>query len=628
MSLKVLIEMGENIWLVSDGGLDDATGYFGWVIASDRQILWRNRGHVQGERHLLETLRTESVGLLSMLVFLKHYSIFHNVTLQLEKCVHYCDNMSVVQRIHWAEQRSIRSPSECIQPDADVQLQIEALYQEMGDVIKTHHVKGHQDDKGPGADKDDTGERLKKLSWEARLNIQADKLATKCRREISQQDLEEPQHLFPACQAHLKIDGVVITRSIKEAIREAWNTKDLRKHYNKKHKWTNQIMNTIDWEVSGRLLTRMEYYQHRFVVRYINNRLPLRGEKFMNSEDILCPCCGMDKETAAHFRVCNQNIEKWEEVQEELSKAYKTYNVDPMLRILINRIVHNKDMSSPRHHIPIVVWKRYRTLCHQQQKIGWCQILLGRWALEWNKLQRLYCKDHGKDNKLKKDNELWLGTITQIFWNHARLRWYARNNSIFKTKDNQYKTERTNLLHRIESLYSRADEMQQQDRKIFGTALEKWKEASITNLRRWIKCNQPFITEAVRRYRDQIKLRCSDIRTYFAAMGIPDKRLRRQKRKQQRGQFQHNTKNKGKGKKEHAADRNKMDLRRIWGWNTQHRQRHKRKKTEEESGISDYFKNQDRPPDNTITKTQMSLHDFMGKYERTSKEMSTNNSTA
>eukprot|EP00957_Ditylum_brightwellii_P066395 5040762-Ditylum_brightwellii.AAC.1 len=48
-TLKVLLKLQEKIWLVMDGGLNESIGYFGWVIASDRQILWENRSHAQGE---------------------------------------------------------------------------------------------------------------------------------------------------------------------------------------------------------------------------------------------------------------------------------------------------------------------------------------------------------------------------------------------------------------------------------------------------------------------------------------------------------------------------------------------------------------------------------------------------
>ena len=40
------LQMADKIWLVTDGGLNNGDGYFGWVIASNTNILWEGRGYV------------------------------------------------------------------------------------------------------------------------------------------------------------------------------------------------------------------------------------------------------------------------------------------------------------------------------------------------------------------------------------------------------------------------------------------------------------------------------------------------------------------------------------------------------------------------------------------------------
>eukprot|EP00957_Ditylum_brightwellii_P082199 6250295-Ditylum_brightwellii.AAC.1 len=89
---KLQYNWGE-IWWVTDGGLDDDIGYFGWVIAIDQQILWKNRGHTPGHEEYIETLRTEGISHLLLAVFMKHYLIFHEVRIDQDQTIHYCDNM-------------------------------------------------------------------------------------------------------------------------------------------------------------------------------------------------------------------------------------------------------------------------------------------------------------------------------------------------------------------------------------------------------------------------------------------------------------------------------------------------------------------------------------------------------
>eukprot|EP00957_Ditylum_brightwellii_P090253 6873584-Ditylum_brightwellii.AAC.1 len=67
---------------------------------------------------------------------------------------------------------------------------------------ETAWVKGHQEE----------AIRHEELKWEEKLNVQADKLATMVRSEISHKDRWEWFDILPACHAQLFIDDKPITR--------------------------------------------------------------------------------------------------------------------------------------------------------------------------------------------------------------------------------------------------------------------------------------------------------------------------------------------------------------------------------------------------------------------------------
>eukprot|EP00957_Ditylum_brightwellii_P139429 10625867-Ditylum_brightwellii.AAC.1 len=82
------------------------------------------------------------------------------------------------------EIRSIQTPNNCLMTDYYVQAQIEETYKIFGTLFQTNHVKGHQDREEKT--REENRERLgqgqqwkKELQWEAKLNIDADKLVTK-----------------------------------------------------------------------------------------------------------------------------------------------------------------------------------------------------------------------------------------------------------------------------------------------------------------------------------------------------------------------------------------------------------------------------------------------------------------
>eukprot|EP00957_Ditylum_brightwellii_P168857 12852570-Ditylum_brightwellii.AAC.1 len=65
--LQILLEENTPIYLATDGGVKDNIGYYGWVIASVIEIVSEAKGYAPGPLKQMESLRAESIGLLSIL---------------------------------------------------------------------------------------------------------------------------------------------------------------------------------------------------------------------------------------------------------------------------------------------------------------------------------------------------------------------------------------------------------------------------------------------------------------------------------------------------------------------------------------------------------------------------------
>eukprot|EP00957_Ditylum_brightwellii_P198414 15120224-Ditylum_brightwellii.AAC.1 len=85
----------EGIWIGSDGGLKTLDGTFGWVIATATNTMGENNGYALGNRKLMETLRTESISLLSAIIFMQLYTKYHDIPINPNKVIHSCNNMGV-----------------------------------------------------------------------------------------------------------------------------------------------------------------------------------------------------------------------------------------------------------------------------------------------------------------------------------------------------------------------------------------------------------------------------------------------------------------------------------------------------------------------------------------------------
>ena len=149
----------------SDGGADDGKGSFGWTIRGkdDKPIL---SGIGSSDGHAPSSYRSECTGILSSLCV---WDCLHNDKLlsSNHRLDIYCDNkgaVSVITKIfEWKNFFIGRDASE-----ADLLHCIQYLARKHHGRLSIHWVESHQDEKNNA-----------KLSKEALLNIEADRLATK-----------------------------------------------------------------------------------------------------------------------------------------------------------------------------------------------------------------------------------------------------------------------------------------------------------------------------------------------------------------------------------------------------------------------------------------------------------------
>eukprot|EP00957_Ditylum_brightwellii_P136958 10444520-Ditylum_brightwellii.AAC.1 len=115
------------MYLITDRGTADRIVYFGWVIATNCNIIITANGQVTGYFGLMELLRTESRLNLALVTFLHHFSKYHDITLNTTAWTHYCDNMTTLRRMQNHKQGYNHHPAVTTKPDFDKQFQIEHM---------------------------------------------------------------------------------------------------------------------------------------------------------------------------------------------------------------------------------------------------------------------------------------------------------------------------------------------------------------------------------------------------------------------------------------------------------------------------------------------------------------------
>jgi hypothetical protein len=154
----------------------------------------------------------------------------------------------------------------------------------------------------PEENSSETGEDIQQLRS---CKAEATKIAQRDRNKTKTTPLEINTTLY--------INEVEVSASIKQAIHHATQTQDLRAYFKEKYKWTNNIIDDIDWEVHNQILTHSRKHQHHFNIKFIHFHLPTHAQPGCGKENKQCGLCESEIEDQQHWIHCSTNQHKKKE---------------------------------------------------------------------------------------------------------------------------------------------------------------------------------------------------------------------------------------------------------------------------------------------------------------------------
>eukprot|EP00957_Ditylum_brightwellii_P157424 11981214-Ditylum_brightwellii.AAC.2 len=222
LNLTTNITLGNTLWLGTDSIAKTQYGSYGWILANDSFCLWEGKCQAFVNPKQMQSLRTERVGLLDGLRFIYRYITYHNLSLHEDTVIHYCDNSTLVGRMAKCNFHKFPTPTQYTLPDWDAQMSISHTLAQLHLFLPSKHVYGHQDTcNRPNSMYNTTQstadnnkihnsykKQKKKLSWETKLNIQADELATQAINALlSKKPTKDTFHYLPHAKINLTIDN-------------------------------------------------------------------------------------------------------------------------------------------------------------------------------------------------------------------------------------------------------------------------------------------------------------------------------------------------------------------------------------------------------------------------------------
>lgn len=235
------------------------------------------------------------------------------------------------------------------------------------------HVKGHQD----------RTNGKNNLSYLARLNIQADILANQAHL-LTTPSILAPPLLSTKMQFHTP-EGHTESR-LKRKIQSLWSQSQMKPHLQRKHQWSDNTLNAVDWYTFDKLIKSFPHQPLHFL-KFANGLFPTNSRLhcYKSSHSPCCSFCHREVETWQHLKQCESPIPtQWRQTlrNDLLSTCFKLQTDPKLTDLLLQGIDHYYFKNSTPNQIECIL--EHQDILLEQCSIGWDCLIQGKMTTAWN----------------------------------------------------------------------------------------------------------------------------------------------------------------------------------------------------------------------------------------------------
>jgi hypothetical protein len=487
-----LLDDTATITVVSDGGLKDNVGSYGWAMAKEtKRVIAVGQGVAHGEPK--SSHRSECFGKLAWLVFLRNFAEYHRIRIQCT-IESFCDNKAVIKQTRVGNKWDRTSDVMIANYDLikEIIAQQEMVMEMTESYIEGVHVKGHQDAK----------KTIRQLTIQEWLNVKADKLAT----EAMQYEECKPAFHTPSCKAYLINGGVIQGSKERHTTLWKWSEFQLQDYYMTKLKLNQKQLHGIDWRAVKIARNKMDQQTRSFAIKYgigwlaTGSRLEQQGHNVT-----ACAYCN-GKEDNEHIFQCNNRRAEILGKIEEFDTYMESLDTNTDIRKAI--VIGIKKWVDPNieENIPEKTTERYR----HQNMIGWKFFLRGFMSIKWAEQQETHYR--GKEDK--RSGESWGAKITLWWITEAKAIWQERNNATHEKTNRSERRDEEEALEQARQLYEREMDMSEQDREVLNMSLDKRLKQNWKTVSEWVANIRPMVKRGIQNMQQKLRRQQPDIRNF------------------------------------------------------------------------------------------------------------------
>jgi hypothetical protein len=440
-TIAQLIDGKTKFELASDGGHDPASGIstFGWVATINRTIIANGRGPAQAHPTMAESFRSEGYGIASAGLFIRNLVKRFNIKPTQHSWFLYVDNKSMIQRLQGYEEHDSISRWN-LRSDEDIAKVAHTLLKTVP--IRIKHIKSHQD----------ANRKQNELSFEAELNILADKEATR-QRTTMEKPASSVQNIGTA---QLQIGNMAVTRDSQRWLMQTAGRIPIEQYYRERHNWSRATFDDIGWDTQLVVLRQYTQEDQTRVIKFVHGWLPTQHRKHKEgaATSPQCKLCKAQCENNIHLFLCNhQNMTKIQTaVSTHLLASTQDHGHSELNNIIDIGLTESTVRPSWTPDMKYISMDLNKSIA-EQNRIGWQQVYYGRISKKLiNFMDQHY--QQLPVNHLKYTGERWARALIKKIWDTMLQLWKERNDQIHQVdKGKQVENQKQRLERRIARCY-------------------------------------------------------------------------------------------------------------------------------------------------------------------------------
>ena len=388
------------------------------------------------------------------------------------KYIAICDNQAYVNKLSWLLEDDYHHHG--LHKDTES----EALYlilQILPKNFKIEHILGHQDDKV----------KYEKLSIKARLNVDADKIATK------NASIPKNTHISSA-PLIMYINNKYIHYKFDHSLRRLAHANDAAMFLRKKYKWTNNTFQNICWPQHSSSLNNMTETRKRHAIRFIHHRLPTGKMQFGLKHP--CPHCKIEFDQNSdhdHFLTCLMSEDQKFKRIKKIELVMLQLNTPPDLRqqILhrISQCYQRIQKDKQQNTLPPSEDVETTQCLDLQNDIGWNHFIRGRITSAFRPIVQQYYSSN-KLGRTFKGTRWEKQMITSLL--NIHIEEWIENCSITHLPSPGIKNSapvHSTLIALIKQYYKLSTNLPRTKKKWFSRKLSQFEEWKVSDLQKWLR---------------------------------------------------------------------------------------------------------------------------------------------